>query len=138
MRHRQRVGIFVVELDFHMGQQADGLLAQARQHLVEQGESLALVFDQRVLLAIGTQVDRLAHVVEMQQMILPLLVQDLQQDALLGDAHDLGAVIGGLLRHALLDRVLDPLDDLLIGDAFLGGPVLDGKIEPEAAQYLGM
>ena len=53
---------------------------------LEQGERLALVLVQRIALAVAAQMDALAQMVEMQQVLLPQMVEDLQQQALLGHA----------------------------------------------------
>src|SRR3546814_4408092 len=79
------------------------------QHRLEEVESLALVLDQRIALAIGAKLHALAQVVEREQMVLPLAVQHQQQDLLFQAAHDLRAEVGGLRRHALLHRRGDTL-----------------------------
>ena len=50
--------------DLEMGEHAANGLAQAGQHAVEQVEGFALVFVQRVLLGIGTQIDALTQVIQ--------------------------------------------------------------------------
>jgi hypothetical protein len=46
-------------------------------------EGLALVLVQRIALAVGAQADALAQMVEREQVLLPEVVERLQQDALL-------------------------------------------------------
>ena len=48
---------------------------------VEQREALALVFVQRVALAVAAQADDLAQMVERDEMLAPEMVEGLQQDA---------------------------------------------------------
>ena len=64
-----------------------------------------------------------------QQVVLPGLVEDLQQQALLGHAHQVGAVIGGLLGHLAVGRGGDALRDLVVGDAFFLGPFGERQVE---------
>src|SRR5579872_2671442 len=46
------------------GQHADHLLAQARQHLLEDLEGFALIFIERVALRISSEIDPLAQMIE--------------------------------------------------------------------------
>ena len=85
------------------------MLAQIDQHPLEQFEGLALVFVQRIALGVGAQIDPLPQMVERQEMVLPGLVEELQQQALLGHAHQLRAVIGRFLRHLAVGRGDDAL-----------------------------
>src|ERR671913_488588 len=78
LRHRR-----LLHAQLQRRQQADHLLAQAGQEVVEEIERLALVLVQRVLLAVRTQADALAQMVEMEQVLLPALVEELHQHALL-------------------------------------------------------
>ena len=118
-------------LQFDVGQHRGHPLAQSLQHLLEQVEGLALVFVERVLLGIGAQPDPLAQVIQTQQVLLPHLVEDLQQQALFDHAHDLGAVVGGLFRHLAVGGRGQPFADLGVGDAFLGRPVGQRQIQIE-------
>ena len=88
------------------------------------------------LLAVGAQADALAQMVEVEQVVLPVLVEDLHQHALLDLAHDVGPVLRGLLREHALDGVVQALADLLVGDAFFLGPVVDRQVEAEDALHL--
>ena len=51
---------------------------------LEQVERLALVLVERVALGVAAQVDALAQMVEVEQVLLPQMVEDLQEQALLG------------------------------------------------------
>ena len=73
--HRRRL-----HAQLQRGQQAHDLLAQAAQQVVEEIERLALVLVQRILLAVGPEADALAQMVEVEQVILPALVENLDQD----------------------------------------------------------
>ena len=70
-----------------MAQHRGYLLPQIDQHLLEEVKRLALVFVEGVALRVGPQVDALAEMVERQEVVLPGLVEQLQQQALLGHAH---------------------------------------------------
>src|SRR3546814_6492811 len=55
--------------------------------------------------------------VERQQMILPALVEQLQQQALLRHAHDFRAEIRRLLSHLAVGGLHDALTDRVVVDA---------------------
>ena len=114
-----------------MHQLAGHRFAQARQHVLEQGEALALVLVQRIALAVAAEADDLAQMLERDEMLAPQMVERLQQHRLLDLAHDLRAEIGGLLGGALVGGPDQALVDLLVGDAFLLRPVLDRQVEIE-------
>ena len=111
-------------------------LLQLIQHRVEQRERLGLVFVQRIALAIGAQADALAQMVERIQMLLPHRVQRLDQQRLLDEAHQLGAHVGRLRRHHRVRRLLDPLAQMALVDAFLAAPFLDRQIEVQHAPQI--
>ncbi len=70
-----------------MAQHRGYLLPQIDKHLLEKVKRLALVFVEGIALRVGPQVDALAEMVERQEVVLPGLVEQLQQQALLGHAH---------------------------------------------------
>ena len=59
------------------------VLADRDQHPLEQRERLLLIFVDRLLLGVGAQVDDLAQRVERREMLLPVMVERLEQDLLL-------------------------------------------------------
>ena len=61
------------KLDMH--ELAGHRLAQARQHVLEQREALALIFVQRVALAIAAQANDLAEMLERDEMLAPQMIQ---------------------------------------------------------------
>ena len=67
--------------------------AQLGEQGLEQLEGLALVFVQRIALAVAAQADILAQMVEIDDVLAPVVVERLQQDRLLDIAHDFGAEI---------------------------------------------
>ena len=69
--------------DLEVGQHLAHRGPQVGQHALEQVEGLALVLVERVALAVAAQMDALPQMVEVEQMLLPLVVEDLQQDVLL-------------------------------------------------------
>ncbi len=72
-------------------QVADGLVFDAIHHVLEQREGFLLVLDQRIFLAVSAQADAFLEVVHRQQVIFPLVVDDVEHDDALGVAHVLGA-----------------------------------------------
>src|SRR5574337_2182533 len=87
-RVRDRLGLHG-HLDLH--QALDRLLGDARLHGLEQLEALALVLDERILLAVAPEADPLLQVVHAQQVVLPLRVHHLQQHHPLQVPHHVGA-----------------------------------------------
>src|SRR5881394_1328909 len=55
----------------HKVEMADRILLEALHHCFEHVEGLALVFNERVVLAITTQPDSLLEVVHVQQVVFP-------------------------------------------------------------------
>src|SRR5919199_3897072 len=81
-------------------------LDQGREHL----EALVLVGDERVLLGEAAEVDALAEVVHVVEVLAPALVDDLEQDEALDLAHEVGAqlllaLVVGLYRVLLKLRL---------------------------------
>jgi len=71
-------------------QVADGLVLDAIHHVLEHLERFFLVLDQRIFLPIAAQTDAFLEVVHRQQVIFPLVVDDVEHDDALGVAHVLG------------------------------------------------
>ena len=111
------------ELDMH--ELAGHRLAQAREHVLEQREALALIFVQRVALAVAAQADDLAQMLERDEMLAPEMIQGLQQHRLLDLAHDLRPEIGSLLGGLLVGRAHQALMQLFLADTLFLGPVGD-------------
>src|SRR3954471_20922996 len=136
----------VLDLHLDVEDEARELLPDRLDQGGEHVEALVLVGDQRVLLGEAAQVDALAQVVHVVEVLAPALVDDLEQAEALDLAHQLGAelllalVVGAdrvvleLLEQELaLDRVrVDVLgcdrhrvDLLELGEQALDVPVLD-------------
>src|SRR5262245_26367324 len=71
-------------------QVADDLLLDAVLHRLEEGETLFLVLDERIALAVAAQADAFLQMVEAVEVVLPLRVDDLQHDVALDPAEDVG------------------------------------------------
>ena len=93
---------------------------------LEHGVALALPLGERVLLAHGPQVDALAEVVHLLEVLAPLLVDDPQHHLALDLAHDrlaelllaLLVVVDGLVHEQLVELVgRRALGQALGGDA---------------------
>ena len=119
-----------------MRQHGGDALAQTREQGIEHVKRLALVLVQRVALAVGSEPDALAQVIKRVQVFLPMLIEDLQHEALLDHAPDLGPDIGGTLGHAVVDGLGDARLNLFVGDALLPAPFGDRQIETEDAGNL--
>ena len=94
----------------------DDVLLDPVEHVGEELERLALVLLLRILLRIPAQVDALPQVVEIREVIAPVLVERLQHQAALELAHELGADLRFLAR-VLRERGLgQAVAHLLVGD----------------------
>src|SRR3954470_18067325 len=133
-------------LDLHVVDVARELLPDRRHQRAEHLEALVLVRDQRVDLGEPAEVDPLAQIVHVVQVLAPAVVDDLQQDVALDLPHQLLAelllalVVGldrvvlelGLERLAVdrprvdvLDRQRGRVDLLELGEEAVEVPVLD-------------
>src|SRR5664280_313202 len=94
---------------------AEIVVADPVHQLPEHGEALALVGDQRVLIAHGPKVDPLPQVVHVGQVVLPPLVDDLEHDVALELTGDLLAPRDGLVPLRIQIECLgeDALGDLV-------------------------
>src|SRR4051794_3423879 len=135
-----------LDLHLHVEDVARELLPDRLDEGREHVEALVLVGDERVLLGEPAEVDALAQVVHVVQVLAPALVDDLEQDEALDLAHQLVAqlllpLVVGLervvlelrLEHLALDRVgvhvlrrdRDRVDLLELGQEAVEVPVLD-------------
>ena len=78
-------------LDLRVEEQRDHLGADRAVQLQEHLVPLVAVLDERVLLRHAAQVDALAHVVHVLEVLAPALVDDLEHDVALEVAHQLGS-----------------------------------------------
>ena len=86
--------------------QLERLRVDARVHLLEQAEALALVLELRVALPVGAHADALAQAVHRVEVVLPLRVEDLQQDAALAVGEARVALLGVLLGERVAALLL--------------------------------
>src|SRR3546814_16638949 len=102
-----------------MAERAGHLLAQPRQQRVEQFERLALVLVEGVLLGLGAQADALTQMVERQQVLLPELVEQLEEHAPRDEAQHLRTSVGRLFGHSAVYGAVDAVADLTGGHALI-------------------
>ena len=125
-----------LQLELGIGDSARHILADIVEHPLEQRKRLVLIFVDWRLLRIGAQVDDLAQRIERRQMLLPVMVQILEQDRLL----DAGPGVGlQFLRLGLDHRIglgRDALQNDLGVDRFLGHPVVDRRLEVQQVLQL--
>src|SRR5579872_5518383 len=77
--------------DLQEEQQADRLVLNAVHHVLEQREGLFFVFDQRVFLAVAPETNAFFEMVHREQVVFPLVVDDLEHDPALALAHQVRA-----------------------------------------------
>ena len=67
------------------------LVFNAVHHVLIQDEGFLLVLDQRVFLSVAAETDALFEVIHREQVVFPLVVDDVEHDVALGFAHEAGA-----------------------------------------------
>ena len=101
----------VLVADAHPRQQRHHFALDPLQQFGEQLERFLLVFLLRLLLRIAAQMDALAQVIHLRQVLLPVLVQHVEHHVLFQHAHGVAAhlrlLAGEHRRHAFLDLGLD-------------------------------
>src|SRR5256712_5711279 len=120
----------------------------ARRHLFEERVSLALVGDERVLLAIAAQVDALAELLHRGEVLDPVDVDRAQEDPPLHHARQLLAELGLAPFVRLVDELRDLLSKLVqargVGERRRGDLVgaaqhrAERRGEPCAVPFLGV
>src|SRR6476661_2346561 len=101
----RRAAVGALDLDLDVEDEARELLPDRLDQGGEHVEALVLVGDERVLLGEAAEVDALAQVVHVVEVLAPALVDDLEQAEALDLAHELGAEL--LLALVVCgDRVL--------------------------------
>src|SRR5215216_976564 len=101
-----------LRLHFDVEEIADDLFADDLPKLFEHRVALGPIFDERVLLGHGAQVDAVAQVIHRVQVLAPANIDDLEDQEPLDLAHELGAELL-LLRFVRVARVVLELADQL-------------------------
>src|SRR4051794_6933168 len=116
-------------LDLRVEEEHQDLLANEPAELLEHGVPLRAVLDERILLRKRPQVDALAEVVHVLEVLPPARVDDLEHDVPLDLARDLVAPQLLLLAVELPGLFAEVLDQRLSGDLveFLA-QLLDGHV----------
>src|SRR3954451_14987538 len=134
-RRDRAVAVLALHLDLDVEDHAREVRPDGVHQVLEQRVGLVLVRDKRVDLGKAAQVDALAQVVHVVEVLAPALIDDLQEQVALERAHELGPE---LLLALLVERagvVGELLDELLavdgvgveLGDVHARRPdVLDG------------
>ena len=78
-------------LDLDVEEVADRFVVDARHHVFEEDESFLLELDDRIFLRVAAKADAFFQVIEREQVVLPLRIDDIENDAALEPAHQLGA-----------------------------------------------
>src|ERR1051325_7138112 len=94
--------------NLHLPEDLHHAILDALHHFLEELERFLLVLDQRIALAVAAQADAFLEVIDVEEVILPLLVDDLQEQILFVEAH----VVCADRRFLLLVAFVDGVDDL--------------------------
>ncbi len=125
------VAVVLGDLDLEVEEEADRLLLDAVHHRGEHVEALALVLHERVALGVGPQVDALAQVVHLVEVLAPLAVEHREDDAPLELAHDLLADLGLATVVRRLDVLLEVRDQRLAAQP---GATAGGRLDALGGQ----
>ena len=98
-------------------------------------EGFLLVLDQRIFLAVAAQADAFLQVVHRQQVVFPLVVDDVEHDHALGVAHDIGPDQLFLFVVALGELIEDGVFDL---GAVQAGQFLRIDLHAELGEHVGL
>ena len=129
-RHRRRFG-----LELRIGEHPRHILADDDEHAFEQRKGFRLIFIERRLLRIGTQVDDLAQRIKRRQMLLPVMIERLEQEVLFDLHPGFGRYAGGLFGHRGIGGGDQPVDNDFGVDRSFGRPVAYGQIERQRAAH---
>ncbi len=136
-RHNHADTVFT-DIHFDKRKHHRNRFAHLAEHRFEHPERLGLVFVQRVALAECAQINALSQMVEIEQMLFPVLVENLEHDSFFNAAPVVRTCIGDLSREFRVSRLGDALLYFLVGDAFFPGPVCNRQIEPQKAHAFRM
>src|SRR2546429_3501237 len=78
-------------LQLNVVQVADRLVVDTRHHVFEQDKTFLLELDERILLPVTAQADALFQMVKREQVIFPLRIDHIEDDAPLEPAHQFRA-----------------------------------------------
>jgi len=113
----------------------DGLIFDAIHHVLEQREGFLLILDQRIFLAVAAQPDTFLEVIHRQQVIFPLVVDDIEHHHALGFAHVVRADQLFLFGVAASQQIVDVILNLL---ARHSGQFLRVHFNAELGQHVGL
>ena len=82
----------------------DRFVVDARHHVFEQHKRFFFELDERILLPVSAQPDALFQMVEREQMVLPLRIDHIEDDAALEPAHQVPAKLFFFFFVTLGDR----------------------------------
>src|SRR6266404_1532693 len=95
-------------LYLHIVEITNGFVIDARHHVFKQDERFFLEFNERIFLPVAAQADAFLQVIERQQVVFPLAIHNIQNDAAFEPAHQ--------VRRKLLFFVF-----VFLGDGFSDG-----------------
>src|SRR5277367_1460467 len=84
---RSTLGGLLVLLDLNVEQIADGFVIDARHHIFEQDEGFFFELDEGIFLAVAAETDAFFQMVERKQVVFPLRINDIENDAAFEPAH---------------------------------------------------
>src|SRR5438552_3685271 len=130
----------LVPLHLNVEEVADRLIVDARHHIFKQCEGFLLELDERILLPVAAQADAFFQVVERKQMVLPLRVYHIENDAALEPAHDVRADLRLFLLVAFVHGCDDCAGQLIriqLRRISPGGLCVDPELRVRLGQKLG-
>ena len=113
---------------------ADGFVVDARHHVFKEDEGFFFELDERIFLAVAAETDTLFQVIEGEEVVFPLRIDDVEDDAALEPAHQIGAELFFLFLVALGDGGDSGVRKLVVAERDgigAGGFGIDAKLRVE-------
>ena len=127
LHRRRRLGL--LEPHFDPRHLPDDSLMPLGDQFPEKFEGFGLVLVQRISLGHAAPADDLTQMIEGHEMLAPEMIERLQNDLLLDEAHRLGRVALDTLSVRIRGCVVEPGRDLFVGDSLFLGPCVDWEVE---------
>src|SRR5260370_15620275 len=110
------VGMLFRLLPLNLVEVADGFVIDAGHHVFKEHEGFFLELDERIFLAVAAQADAFLEVVEGEQVVFPLGIDDVENDAALEPAHQLGTELLFFFLVALGDGFDRGFGELVVAE----------------------
>src|SRR5277367_3469074 len=126
-------------LHLNMKQIANGFVVDARHHVFKKDERFLLEFNDGIFLRVAAQAYALFQMIEREKMVLPLRIDNIENNAALQPAHEIRAKLFFFLIVALGDGFGSGVGELLVTQRAgigAGGFGIDAKLRVDLGEKL--